>query len=139
MHKKNQHAVEIKPALTATAIRNKVISMLSLARKAGKLNAGADSVKEAVLNGQVSAVFTASDLSSKSLKEIEFACRNFSVPVLSLGVSMDEMSAQIGRRSGILAVTDKGMESKICSLLSDAAQAEESEEKTETLSRKESC
>ena len=127
MRKKNQHAAEPKPALTAEAIRGKIVSMLSLARK------------EAVLDGQVSAVFTASDLSPKSLKEIEFSCRNFSVPVLPLGVSMDEMSVQIGRRSGILAVTDKGMEAKIQSLLSDAAQAEKSEEKTETLSRKESC
>ena len=137
MRKKNQHAAEPKPALTAEAIRGKIVSMLSLARKAGKLTA--DPVKEAVLDGQVSAVFTASDLSPKSLKEIEFSCRNFSVPVLPLGVSMDEMSVQIGRRSGILAVTDKGMEAKIQSLLSDAAQAEKSEEKTETLSRKESC
>lgn len=139
MRKKNQHAAELKPALTAEAIRGKIVSMLSLARKAGKLTAGADPVKEAVLNGQVSAVFTASDLSPKSLKEIEFSCRNLPVPVLPLGVSMDEMSVQIGRRSGILAVTDKGMEAKIQSLLSDAAQAEKSEEKTETLSRKESC
>ena len=139
MHKKNQSAAGAETALTADAIRKKIISMLSLARKAGKLTAGADPVKEAVSAGQVSAVFTASDLSERSLRNIEFTCRNSSVPTLPLGVAMDEMSAQIGRRSGILAVADKGMEEKIKSLLSDAAQASMAENKTETLPRKESC
>ena len=103
--------------------KQRVISLLSLVRKAGKLVAGADMVKDAARSGQVTAVFAASDLSPKSKKEIEYVCRPLSVPVYPLGVAMDEMAAQIGRRSGILAVTDKGLERKLESLLEQASAA----------------
>lgn len=113
-----------EPAAAASVIRKKAVSMLSLSRKAGKLTAGTDMVKEAVQTGQTSAVFTASDLSPKSIKEIKYFCGPKSVPVISLGVTMDEMAPQIGRRSGILAVTDRGFETKIRSLLSEAEEAD---------------
>ncbi len=137
MRQKTQYAQKL-PADSREVLLRKVASMLSLARKAGKLTAGADMVKDAVQTGQVQAVFTAADLSSKSLKEVEYACGQSSVPVFPLGIAMDEIAPQIGRRSGILAVSDPGFEAKIRSLLEEIKTAP-GEEETEPLSRKESC
>lgn len=106
--------------LTAAALKQRIISTLSLARKAGRLTAGADAVREAVCAGRVKAVFTAADLSPRSQRNMEYVCRPLSVPVIPLGIAMDEMAAQLGRRSGILAVADTGFERKLCSLLEQA-------------------
>ena len=65
-------------------------------------------------------MFTAADLSPRSQRNMEYVCRPLSVPVIPLGIAMDEMAAQIGRRSGILAVADTGFERKLCSLLEQA-------------------
>ena len=56
--------------------------LLSICIKAGKTVKGFDSVCEAVKNGKASCVLTASDASEKTLKEINFICGKYGVPVL---------------------------------------------------------
>ena len=56
----------------AISAKTRVISMFSLARKAGKLVAGMDMVKDAVAARRIRMVFVASDLAPRSLKEIRF-------------------------------------------------------------------
>lgn len=116
------------------AARNRAVAMFSLARKAGKLVAGMDMVKDAVAGQKVRAVFVANDLAPRSLKEIRFVCRPSEenpkgVQVIPMNIAMDEMAVQIGRRSGILAVTDTGFEKKLAALI----------EETNMPSRRESC
>ena len=131
--RRNQQNIE---GLTAAALKQRIISTLSLARKAGRLTAGADAVSEAVRSGQAGAVFIAADLSPRSQKNIRYVCQPLSVPVIPLKIAMDEMAAQIGRRSGILAVADDGFERKLRSLLEQAERlsAAESGETAESLS-----
>lgn len=114
--------------------KSRMISMFSLARKAGKLVAGMDMVKDAVAGGRTRAVFVTGDLAPRSLKEIRFFCRpteenSKGVQVIQMNIAMDEIAVQIGRRSGILAVTDAGFEKKLAALT----------EETNMLYRRESC
>jgi len=122
--------------LTAAQLsaKNRAIAMFSLARKAGKLVAGMDMVKDAVAGQKTRMVFVSSDLAPRSLKEIRFACRPSEenpkgAQVIPMNIAMDEMAVQIGRRSGILAVTDTGFEKKLAALI----------EETNMPSRRESC
>ena len=48
--------------------------LLGICRKAGKLKLGMDMTKGACESGEAKAVFTASDISQKSLKEVKFSC-----------------------------------------------------------------
>lgn len=95
---------------------NRLLSIISLSKKAGKLLAGNDRVKEAVLRGQAHVVLTASDLSEKSRRGIEALCKAEKVPSLAVPVTMEELAWEIGKRTGILAVTEPGLAGKLQSM-----------------------
>ena len=88
-------------------MKNK-IGLLTMCKKAGQLVTGMDMAKDACRNGTAFAVFAASDLSEKSLKEIRFHCGQGGAPLYAAGMTMDEIGTALGKRSGIIAVTDKG-------------------------------
>lgn len=82
--------------------------LLGICRKAGRLKPGMDIAKSACETGEAKAVFTALDLSEKSLREIRFCGAKNGVSVYRLGMSMDRIADAIGKRTGIIAVTDAG-------------------------------
>lgn len=82
--------------------------LISICRKAGKLKSGMDMVKSACISGEAYAVFTASDLSAKSLKEVRFAAARSGVAVYGLSMTMEQIADAMGKKTGILAVTDGG-------------------------------
>lgn len=82
--------------------------LLGICRKAGKLKLGMDMAKGACETGEAKAVFTASDLSQKSQKEIRFSCAKNGIRLYALGMDMQQVADAVGKRTGILAVTDGG-------------------------------
>lgn len=82
--------------------------LISICRKAGRLKSGMDAAKSACMSGEARAVFAASDLSAKSLKELKFAAARNGVPVYSLSMTMQQIADAMGKKTGILAVTDGG-------------------------------
>lgn len=82
--------------------------LISICRKAGKLKSGMDIVKSACMSGEAKAVFAASDLSPKSLKELRFNAAKYSIPLYQLQMDMEQIAMAMGKRTGILAVTDGG-------------------------------
>ena len=89
------------------------ISMLCLARKAGKIILGFDKVVEEMKNGHIKGVFYTMDLSPKSAKELCFESQKYGLAPLSLQISMEEVSHALGKRSGVIALTDEGFAKKI--------------------------
>ena len=73
--------------------------LISMCRKAGKLVMGM---------GNARVVFVASDLSEKSLKEVRYTCAKYDAKLYALGLTMDEIALGIGKRTGVLAMTDAG-------------------------------
>lgn len=96
---------------------NKLISTVSLSKRAGKLVLGYDAVKDAVIYGEVRAVFITKDLSPKSEKNIRFLCKEHDVEVVKLPVVMDEVWTEVGKRAGILAISDNGLAKKLISMV----------------------
>ncbi len=93
------------------------LNILSIARRAGKIVMGMDITVENIKAGLCSCVCIASDLSEKSKKEILFVCEKENVAVFDAGVSMDEIKNVLSKRSGIVAVLDKGFAKKLESIL----------------------
>lgn len=79
-----------------------------MSRRAGKLTVGMDEVKNACRGQRAFGVLVASDVSLKSLKEIKFVCLSENVPLYDSGMTMDQIGGCLGKRFGILAVTDAG-------------------------------
>lgn len=92
----------------------KFFNLFTMCIKAGKLLKGFDISMDAVKSGDVFLVMTASDISPKTLKEVRFVCeKNKSVKMAELPFSIDELSMSIGKKAGVVAVSDKGFADRL--------------------------
>lgn len=90
-------------------MNEKLLSLLGICRKAGKLLHGFEAASEAVQNKTAALILTSSDLSPKSKKEIEFLSSKGNIEVVSAPVTMHDIEQKTGRRAGVLAVSDMGL------------------------------
>ncbi len=97
---------------------NRLLSMFGFARRAGKLITGFDPVKSAVMNKEVLRVYTTADLSSKTLANVQFFCKQQGAALITCPFTMQEAGQMLGKVVGILAVTDHNMDAKIHQMLS---------------------
>lgn len=88
---------------------DRLLSLLGICRKAGKLIHGFDATAEAARNHTAQLILTSEDLSPKSKKEIEYISSKENVETVSMPVSMSEIERKTGKRAGILAVADNGL------------------------------
>ena len=84
------------------------MGLITMCRKAGKLQMGMDMVKDACKNGSAKGVFAAVDFSPKSLKEIKYVCFTENVPLYDLGLTMDEIWQELGKKVGVISIDDNG-------------------------------
>jgi len=94
----------------------KLLSFLGIARKAGKLCLGQDVAAESIRSGKATLLILSSDISGKSAMKIQRVAEKSGIPVLQLPVGMDEMKTMLGKRAGILSVTDAGFTKRILEL-----------------------
>ena len=86
-------------------------NLLGLIHRAGKLAIGFDPAAEALAAGKAALVLAAPDLSPKTRSELEYRINKGVKPIemIQLPLTMDDLSAVLGKRAGILAVLDKGL------------------------------
>lgn len=97
-------------------LKNKIISMFSLTKKAGKLVCGFDAVCEELKKKQWNTVFITSDLSEKSKKEIEReAGKNFFM-LVNTPVTMQDLSVITHKNVGVFCVTNQNLALKLKAL-----------------------
>ena len=89
-------------------MNDRLLSLLGLARKAGKVVFGRDCAAEAVRKKQAKLLLLASDLSPKSKKEMEFLGQNGRVPVCQVPYTMLQLGAATAHRAGIYTIVDAG-------------------------------
>lgn len=101
--------------MSLTAAATKIINLLTICRKAGKLIMGFDAVREAVAEGKISCILTASDLSPKSLKELNFyvSKAEADIPIYNPEVTMEDLWRVSGKKTGIIAVCDDGFKKAV--------------------------
>lgn len=88
-------------------MNDKVLSLIGLATKAGKLSYGFDSVKATLLQNKSKLVLIASDVSPKSKKEVLFYSDKTKTECIILDdYNMETISHAIGRKCGIISVND---------------------------------
>lgn len=104
---------------------NKALSAMGLARRAGKLNWGYDTVVEAMKTGACCLVIIAGDLSDKTKKNVRFEAERSHVQCIETAFSMEEISAAIGKKSGVIAICDGGFAKKLQQELGAAGEREE--------------
>lgn len=81
---------------------NKVLSVMGLARRAGKLNWGYDTAVEAMKSGTCRLALAACDLSDKTKKNVQFEADRSGVPYAEIPFTMEEISTAIGKKTGVI-------------------------------------
>lgn len=82
-----------------------VLSRLGIARRAGLLVVGTEKVTAALKSKKARLVVIASDISQKTEKELCYLAKE-DAKLMRINVDLITMSAAIGIRAGIVAVTD---------------------------------
>lgn len=91
---------------------NKLLSLMTICRKAGQLSMGFDPMKEALAEGKAAAVIVAADISPKTEKEVRFFADKQNVPVAKTVSTIDEIHFCVGKKAGILTVCGEGFAKK---------------------------
>ena len=99
---------------------DKILSLLGLCRRAGKLVFGHDPVCKAMKEQKAVLILTASDFSQNSRKKVEAAALLTNTPLLTLPFKKEELSLSIGHLCGVVAVTDEGFAKKLTALLNES-------------------
>lgn len=86
-----------------------LLSMLGIARRAGKLSVGFEASKEAIIKKHSRLIVVASDLSLKTEKELRYLLRDSGITVIRIEFDLLTMSAAIGQKAGCLSVDDEGL------------------------------
>ena len=85
-------------------MKHRLLSLLGLARRAGKLEAGFDAAKSALRAGQAALAAGAEDLSPKTWKNLRYEAGRAHVPAARLQVSIRSSSSGV-RASGFSQIT----------------------------------
>ena len=86
----------------------KLLSLIGLAKKAGKIVTGEDGCEAAIRSGQAALVFVATDASDNTKKKFKNKTTFYKVP-LHILFTKDEMSEAIGMQNrATLVVADPG-------------------------------
>lgn len=90
---------------------NNILGTLGLCRRAGKTVFGFDAVIDELKSpkGKACGVIMAADLSEKTKKEVLFYCGKYNVPAETVNATLDEMGSVMGKRTGVIAILDKGL------------------------------
>ena len=95
---------------------NRILSLLGLIRRAGKMAIGYNETLSTAKHKKAYLILFANDISPKTAKEANFVGEKYNVPVIKLDCTLDELSASIGIKAGVVAVTEKGFAEKLLTL-----------------------
>ena len=103
----------------------KLTGILSICRKAGKMEIGFATMKELLPTKKISGVIVTTDISPKSSKEVHFFCQKYHVPVCNLPMTMEEIGLTIGRKAAVIGVLDAGFFDRINQLCAEQDTAQQ--------------
>jgi len=95
-----------------------LLSLLGLCRKAGKLALGHDACKSMAVGRKAKLLLVCEDVSQRQKEEMaSTAAREGNIPLLILHRDMQQVSAALGKRAGIIAISDAGFAAHIIRLI----------------------
>ena len=95
----------------------KYLSMLGLARRAGKLSMGHDMAMKAVKENKAKLVIFSSDISPRLIEEFNRACSYNSVKTIKIKETINDIHSHLGYKAGVMTVNDENFSSRIEELI----------------------
>jgi len=98
-------------------MNDRILGLLGLMKRAGKLTAGFDAAKDRIKGKTAVLIALAGDTSEKTEKSIRFTAEEYGVKLVRIPPLMEDIGRAIGRKkAGVLAVTDSGFAEKLLTL-----------------------
>ncbi len=106
-------------------MNDRLLSLLGLIRRAGKLSMGFDAAADSMRKGEAALLLLSEGLSERTDRAIRKIADQSGTSIVSCGYGMDDIGHAVGRRStGIITVNDNGFADKIRSLCAENSQEE---------------
>ena len=86
---------------------SRLLSLLSICRKANCLVMGYDRVQESIQSNRAKLLILTEDLSFRARERITARANNFGIPVYNLAFSSDDVWRIVGKKAAAIAVTDE--------------------------------
>ena len=93
--------------------KSKIISFIGLAKKAAKLSIGKDATYESILENTAELILFSSDLSTRSINDVEKSASKRNVKTLMTNISMSDYEQVLNKKAGIICIKDSGFAKKI--------------------------
>ena len=94
-------------------INKKILGLIGLSAKAGKISFGSDSVENDLKKRKIYLVIVAEDSSDRTKEKFKKICEEFNVPIIFLG-SIDILSKTIGKNNkAIIGIKDINLSNEI--------------------------
>lgn len=88
--------------------KNKIISILGLAMRAGKISLGAPATYEALKKNKVSLVVVSTNCEGDTMRQINNKCTFYGVEIVKV-LSEEELSSSIGKKNvKVIGILDEG-------------------------------
>ncbi len=100
-------------------MNNKLLSLLGIARRAGRVSLGFDSAVDSMRDGKCRLLLLACDLSERTKRSITKAADESRTRTIPLDIPMEELGASVGKLTGIVAVNDRGFADKMITLCNE--------------------
>ena len=100
-------------------MNDKILSLLGMARRAGRLSCGHDAATEAIVKDKAKLCLCCVDASQRLKNEMAHSC-NFgekNIRFIETGYNTEALSKAIGSKAAVVTVNDEGFANKIGSLL----------------------
>lgn len=88
-------------------MNNKLLSLLGMCRKAGRMTVGYQKTVELFAKKKILLVLVAADTAQRTEKELRFHADS-TLPVIRLEQTKEQLSAAIGVSAGVVGITDEG-------------------------------
>lgn len=97
----------------------KLLGLLGLARRAGKLDLGADAAAQAVRRHHAKLLLLARDLSVRTAEKMQAEAQSAGVRCRQSAEDMDALEKALGKRTGVIAVNDAGFAEAMLALCAE--------------------
>lgn len=95
--------------------QQKIINLITICRRAGKLETGFDASKNSVSDGRACCILVSADISKNTLKKIMNICGT-AVKVIQLDIDSDMLEIYLGRKTAVASVCDRGFAGRFAEL-----------------------
>lgn len=94
-------------------MNDKFLSLLGMARRAGKISLGHDAAKDSANRKKAKLIVLALDASERLKKEFRTKAENTHTDILFSHYTIEEISLAVGSKAGVLTVDDGGFSKKL--------------------------